>query len=1047
MKSNSSSRTDPEDLILAQERSAARHRAGWKKAQESMQATANGLRLVDQLQNSHGDGRPERGTRSRTSRPSAQRQSDDDEPPPSFKRHELPPDTFYGGAKTRRSSELSLYETCPSTRASERDLRPRQQRPRNPSPPQRWTTLNPDWAREWHSSIIYPAKGKDKASVDMRDIEKLDEGEFLNDNLIVFYLRWLQHRLEQEHPKWAKRIFFQNTFFYERLTHAEKGMKGINYAAVERWTAKVNLLDYDYIIIPVNEHAHWYVAIICNAPKLLPSAEVMDHFQSQGDAEAFGDQRINVKEVAKPVSASTPLPKQSSEIPNEIGADVDIRGMSLEEKKPELTQESDWPDDNLELAPMPRRLQNMRSVSNGSPKGLDVVENGSPGMATVTSDLPVPSSTLKASQTKKSKRKSIPTPRKYDPKEFRIITLDSLGTSHSSACTNLKEYLIQEIKAKLNIDIPRPGSIGTTAKNIPLQTNYYDCGLFLLSYIEMFLKNPDDFVSGILQNELDVDMQWPKASEMRVRIRDLLFDLQREQLADADRLGKGMGMGKGKEKKISKLEVEAEIARSTKSSSREASKSTRASPDGRNLEDSRTTLEKTIRPNVELPIKELFRSGEPHKSASGEPPIGYEQWKSNGVNQRALPVRDESQKLEAPVSRPVRGLDADNKSSKPSGSMFNEFLSNVTTKVSELLNNDKSRVAAASKPVLLDSDVIEINDSPQKSDAGKVRPRSRDSEMQDSFRMLVEDKTDVLENGRSALEQVETQGTSRTRLICGAQSSHQSAERASPRDLASPTPDPMESIYRNPDEHNFHDLRSPSLEDFNPLHHGQPKAPYQRLRSPDPKRAKAYHYAAEDRERATRAPSPDVVQMPSLSVRDRRPTPYPANGLENPREEKEFTSFRDDPEIYDSMDEEDAVDLVNPEPGFEDVSKTAKEASASDAEMLFQSKGSQDTAIEILSEEEAVEDANPSLLSESPASASKKYREGGQSTPSSPAQPHDDTGRKEAITSPRRGRKRKIAGESGDWQHLARPSPALRDSSDQAVIGRHRRGTHTKFND
>jgi Ulp1 family protease len=137
--------------------------------------------------------------------------------------------------------------------------------------------------------------GKDRARVDMGDIEKLDEGEFLNDNLIVFYLRWLQDQLEQQHPEWAKRIYFQNTFFYQKLSNPEKGMKGINYEAVKKWTSKVDLLSKDYIIIPINEHSHWYVAIICNAPKLLPGGETTDHSQSQDINELPEDEGTNAE--------------------------------------------------------------------------------------------------------------------------------------------------------------------------------------------------------------------------------------------------------------------------------------------------------------------------------------------------------------------------------------------------------------------------------------------------------------------------------------------------------------------------------------------------------------------------------------------------------------------------------------------------------------------------------------------------------------------------------------------------------------------------------
>ncbi|KAF8861196.1 cysteine proteinase, partial [Acephala macrosclerotiorum] len=210
--------------------------------------------------------------------------------------------------------------------------------------------------------IVYPPQGKSRVAIDKQDIYRLDEGEFLNDNLVTFYLFWLENRLEERNPDVAKRIYFHNSFFFEKLSKPAKGSKDIiNYEAVKKWTAKVNLFDYDYIVVPVNENFHWYVAIICNAPRL-------------------------------------------------------------------------------------------------------------------------------ANQPKKGKKKG-PPPRKHDPSAFRIITLDSFHGAHSPCCTKLKKYLLQEMKTKLHIEAQDPGSVGMTAKNIPVQSNYSDCGLFLLNYIEEFLKN------------------------------------------------------------------------------------------------------------------------------------------------------------------------------------------------------------------------------------------------------------------------------------------------------------------------------------------------------------------------------------------------------------------------------------------------------------------------------------------------------------------------------------------------------------------------------
>jgi Ulp1 family protease len=327
--------------------------------------------------------------------------------------------------------QTGTTKTHSAAQTHERDPKPPQTKRR---PPRHisWTDSNPDWSNKWRCDIIYPPTGRDSVTVHGGDVRRLNEGEFLNDNLIAFYLRWLLCQLGKVEPGTAQRIFVHESFFYTNLTNPKKG-----YASVARWT-KNDLLLYDYIIVPVNEQTHWYVAIICNAPKLLLSTEVKGQSRSQDD---------------------TKIPKH------------------------------------------------YKMKANGVPQ----------------------STPQKSSQTE---RKSLPAPRKRDPKEFRIITLDSLGRGHLSTCTNLKDYLVLEAKAKLGIDIPRPGKIGTTAKGIPLQDNYCDCGVFLLDYVKMFLKDPDNFIRRILQNQVGGDMEWPKAPETRVEIRELLFSLQKEQSSE-----------------------------------------------------------------------------------------------------------------------------------------------------------------------------------------------------------------------------------------------------------------------------------------------------------------------------------------------------------------------------------------------------------------------------------------------------------------------------------------------------------------------------------
>ncbi len=108
-----------------------------------------------------------------------------------------------------------------------------------------------------------------RTTVDKDDIPKLDEGECLNDNIITFGLRYLSDEFELRHKDLKKRVFFHNSFFYEKLKLPGRGM---NYEGVKNWTAKVDILACDYIVVPVNEYHHWWVAIICNPGLLDPDA-------------------------------------------------------------------------------------------------------------------------------------------------------------------------------------------------------------------------------------------------------------------------------------------------------------------------------------------------------------------------------------------------------------------------------------------------------------------------------------------------------------------------------------------------------------------------------------------------------------------------------------------------------------------------------------------------------------------------------------------------------------------------------------------------------
>jgi len=96
------------------------------------------------------------------------------------------------------------------------------------------------------------------------DISRLKEGICLNDNMINFYLRFLEQ--EKLDEKLKSRILLFSSFFYEKLsqTNAETRDDRItNYMSVDRWTKNTDIFTKDFLLIPICENKHWMITIIC----------------------------------------------------------------------------------------------------------------------------------------------------------------------------------------------------------------------------------------------------------------------------------------------------------------------------------------------------------------------------------------------------------------------------------------------------------------------------------------------------------------------------------------------------------------------------------------------------------------------------------------------------------------------------------------------------------------------------------------------------------------------------------------------------------------
>uniref|UniRef100_A0A9J8BUR0 SUMO specific peptidase 6b n=1 Tax=Cyprinus carpio carpio TaxID=630221 RepID=A0A9J8BUR0_CYPCA len=124
--------------------------------------------------------------------------------------------------------------------------------------------------------VVYPpppAKGGITITED--DLNCLEEGEFLNDVIIDFYLRYLV--CEQQEKEDASKYHVFSSFFFKHLTQKDHrrlpgttdlSIQERRHSRVKTWTRGVNLFEKDFIFVPINQMSHWYLAVICFPGKI-----------------------------------------------------------------------------------------------------------------------------------------------------------------------------------------------------------------------------------------------------------------------------------------------------------------------------------------------------------------------------------------------------------------------------------------------------------------------------------------------------------------------------------------------------------------------------------------------------------------------------------------------------------------------------------------------------------------------------------------------------------------------------------------------------------
>ncbi|XP_051478179.1 sentrin-specific protease 7 isoform X2 [Apus apus] len=341
------------------------------------------------------------------------------------------------------------------------------------------SALNEEWKEVRETGavknlIVYPPPpAKGGLGVTREDLECLEYGEFLNDVIIDFYLKYLL--LEKAPKHLADRTHIFSSFFYKCLTRTEKNSEGDlkvsvaqrRHRRVRTWTRHINIFNKDYIFVPVNEESHWYIAVIC-----FPWLEEAVYEECPHENTLY-DQR-----------QQSPLRSKSENI--RTGSMLALTGNCKDEEEMDA---------------------NRSLFSKG---GIEIATSAS-----------VLDSGISKMSLSNSKRLICKRP--------CILILDSLKAgSVQKTVQVLREYLEMEWEAKRKTH--REFSKSTMVDlcpRVPKQDNSSDCGVYLLQYVESFLQNP--IVN--FEQPLHLEKWFPRQliRSKREEIRDLILQLHFQQ--------------------------------------------------------------------------------------------------------------------------------------------------------------------------------------------------------------------------------------------------------------------------------------------------------------------------------------------------------------------------------------------------------------------------------------------------------------------------------------------------------------------------------------
>ncbi|XP_036890255.1 sentrin-specific protease 6 isoform X5 [Sturnira hondurensis] len=418
--------------------------------------------------------------------------------------------------------------------------------------------------------------------------------------------------LEKLKKEDADRIHIFSSFFYKRLNQRERrnlhettnlSIQQKRHGRVKTWTRHVDIFEKDFIFVPLNEAAHWFLAVVCfpglEKPKYepnphyhentamqkcspvedscisSPSASEMDSCSQNSSAKPVIKKMLNKKHCIAVIDSSAEQEESDPRYRRNICSvkcnlkKIDHTASENEESnKGESACQKVVDRTKSENGLQNEYLSSMHHTDGVSKIRLNYSDESPEATSKMLEDELIDFSEDQDNQDDSSDDGFLADDTCNSEvgqwhlkpticKQPCILLMDSLrGPSRSNVVKILREYLEVEweVKKGSKRSFSKDVMKGSNPK-VPQQNNFSDCGVYVLQYVESFFENP------ILNFELPVNLaNWfppPRMKTKREEIRNIILKLQEDQSKEKkkhkDTYSTETSLGEGTEQCVSSI--------------------------------------------------------------------------------------------------------------------------------------------------------------------------------------------------------------------------------------------------------------------------------------------------------------------------------------------------------------------------------------------------------------------------------------------------------------------------------------------------------------